>query len=25
MMERCAVAIETINGFIRHMTGEAEE
>ncbi|GAB1810736.1 MULTISPECIES: hypothetical protein [Priestia] len=25
MMERCAVAIETINGFIRDMTGEDEE
>ncbi|MDI3090319.1 hypothetical protein QJ133_03935 [Priestia megaterium] len=25
MMERCAVAIETINGFIQDMTGEDEE
>ena len=25
MMEKCAVAIETINGFIRDMTGEDEE
>ncbi|MEH7409204.1 MULTISPECIES: hypothetical protein [Priestia] len=25
MMERCAAAIETINGFIRDMTGEDEE
>jgi hypothetical protein len=24
MMERCAVAIETINGFIQDMTGEDE-
>ncbi|USL39588.1 hypothetical protein [Priestia megaterium] len=25
MMEKCAVVIETINGFIRDMTGEDEE
>ena len=25
MMEKCAVAIETINGFIQDMTGEDEE
>jgi len=25
MMERCAVAIETINGFIQDMMGEDEE
>ena len=25
MMERCAVAIETINGFIHEMMGEEEE
>jgi hypothetical protein len=25
MRERCAVAIETINGFIQDMTGENEE
>ncbi|MES9769614.1 hypothetical protein ABWK50_01200 [Priestia megaterium] len=25
MMERCAAAIETINGFIQDMTGEDEE
>jgi len=25
MMERCAVAIETINGFIQEMMGEDEE
>ncbi|MDM8147296.1 hypothetical protein [Priestia megaterium] len=25
MMERCAVAIETINGFIQDMMGEGEE
>ena len=25
MMERCAVAIETINGLIEDMTGEGEE
>ncbi|MED5247537.1 hypothetical protein [Priestia sp. LL-8] len=25
MMEKCAVAIETINGFIQDMTGEVEE
>ncbi|MFL7944410.1 hypothetical protein [Priestia megaterium] len=25
MMERCAVAIEAINGFIQDMTGEDEE
>ncbi|NGY89683.1 hypothetical protein F3K44_03225 [Bacillus megaterium] len=25
MLERCAVSIETINGFIRDMTGEDEE
>ncbi|MBD8847988.1 hypothetical protein [Priestia megaterium] len=25
MMEKCAIAIETINGFIRDMTGEDEE
>ena len=25
MKEKCAVAIETINGFIRDMTGEDEE
>jgi hypothetical protein len=25
VMERCAVAIETINGFIQDMTGEDEE
>jgi hypothetical protein len=25
MMEKCAIAIETINGFIQDMTGEDEE